>query len=52
MGIGKANKLCNLRKEGTDADDLSKAFERFGFEVEEKDFTEDIVNYSVNIYWN
>lgn len=34
--ISQANKLCNLKRDGTDSDDLSKAFSKYGFYVREK----------------
>jgi ABC-type bacteriocin/lantibiotic exporter with double-glycine peptidase domain len=38
IGIAQANKLCRLRKEGTDSDDLIKAFDKYGFEGRDKTY--------------
>lgn len=45
IGIKQANKLCGLEKDGTDSDDLIKAFDKYGFEVYEK------VHYSSKSAW-
>jgi ABC-type bacteriocin/lantibiotic exporter with double-glycine peptidase domain len=44
--IEQANRLCRLRKEGTDSGDLSVAFDRYGFEINEK------IHYSSKGAWN
>jgi ABC-type bacteriocin/lantibiotic exporter with double-glycine peptidase domain len=44
--IEQANKLCGLRKEGTDSDNLTGAFDKYGFEVREK------LHYSSKHAWN
>jgi ABC-type bacteriocin/lantibiotic exporter with double-glycine peptidase domain len=44
--IKQANKLCNLKKEGTDSDDLIKAFDKYGFEGHDK------VYYDSQCAWN
>jgi len=36
--ISKANQMCNLTKDGTDSDDLIRAFNRYGFDGKEKVF--------------
>ena len=42
----QANKLCNLQKDGTDSLDLSRAFKRYGFSIEER------THYSKNKAWS
>jgi len=44
--IEQANKLCSLKRDGTDSDDLIKAFDKFGFEGHEK------VHYNSKYAWN
>lgn len=36
--IKKANTLCRLQKDGTDSDDLACGFNRYGFDVKERNF--------------
>ena len=34
--VGKANQLCKLKKDGTGFEELTKAFDKYGFETKEK----------------
>lgn len=34
--VGKTNDLCRLKKDGTSSEDLARAFDRYGFDSEEK----------------
>ena len=40
INISRANKICSLGRHGTDSDDLTQAFEKFGFEVKERVYNE------------
>jgi len=44
--IEQSNKLCGLQKDGTDSNNLIKAFDKYGFEGREK------VYYSAKNAWN
>ena len=44
--ISQANELCNLAKDGTDGQDLTKAFNKYGFNCKEK------IHYSPKRAWD